>query len=240
MRYKGVSGFALLNREFPVGRFLQQFPDQRRNCTAVLLGSYFGKRWRNVQTVIDAWDKPFMIEFHFGFREGPSFESVKRDIEQIQKLDWPGHAEILYSPVLEDAISDQEWKRYRKLIVRREPGAKKHLVRSVYRGGDKGGRYEERHGFGGNWKRRPSRTIWNMDGLSVDCKDGDTYFNQAGMDVTTKLYRTYANKKARIIWHASQQGLANTNQWYKPPVAERDYFVTNEQIRFSRALLEMA
>ena len=112
--YLGPSGFAIMNKQFPVDRFLRQYPKDLRRPFLPVLYDFFGRSWEGIEQFIDmAGTRKHLLEFHLCFRT-PSSEIVKFAREIQEAMGWikKPKTRIIISPILEDNFKDdRDWRR---------------------------------------------------------------------------------------------------------------------------------
>jgi hypothetical protein len=264
MKYFGISAYAGMHPEFPVTRFMQQFPDDMKHgCIAILSGS-FGWNTR----IVRAFNKRFpkgLVEVHMGNGAGRrrnsheqgefamyyTISSYNRALEAEDKaLKKMVHQRLdkiqekifnlvpackwVLSPELEDNMTDDAFgvlvgwiKSYAPDLI---------LARSPCTGGKslKGAKYYEKHNVVQNGQ--PGQ-ILNMDGTSLDARDGSKFFQRASESSVMRMLDS-SSALATMIWSARQQGYPNLSGWDKtPPKRSRTFEVSDQEISMMQRLL---
>lgn len=240
MTYKGVSGFAVMNKRFPFERFMQQYPKDIEKPFLPVLYGVFGKRWKNIKHFCAMYqDRPHLLEFHLCFRT-PDPKVVKYAAKISKKMRKIGNANtrVLICPVLEDQMSNVAWRR---LATKVELATHYPLVRCPIASPDRGGEYLERHGRDPAFTRPQDQCIANPDGVSIDLRDGETYFNQMSIDDARTYMQRQNGVHAIALWLANQQGLGSGTGWGgvgAPPPKKRNFIVTDQAIKHIKELLD--
>lgn len=268
--YLGISAFAITNKKFPYEWFLHQFPRAiKRPAIAILPGS-FGWKWKGVEAFIAKFqDRPHLIEVHIsngpGRRAGKlvrgdflhrlsvgEFDKRlssghKRTIRRIEKrackikraLERYATATttIVVSPELETNLSQEAFTAF-AVAIKRVWDVK--IVANPQNSENSAlADYYECHG-----ENHPShpKIIYNMDGLSLYCEDGERYFNQLSHSQVTTLGFA-ASRFATFLWSATQQGLGNSTGWGSagaPPPKKRTFVVSSQAlVRMHNALEDL-
>jgi hypothetical protein len=105
--------------------------------------------------------------------------------------------------------------------------------RSTLKGDKRGGRYQEIHGSVPRFTRPPLRCIANPDGVSINY-GGEKYDKQMSPQGGAAYLKRHEKCFLRLTWSADQQGLGGTYNFNKPPVADRQYVVTDAAIDWHR------
>jgi len=234
--YKGIAAFAALNPKFPTKRVLKAYPkDIERPATSILL-DLFGDDWTFVQEFCEKFaDRPHLIQFHLCFRN--PVRGLPRKARQVQKaIQVLGnqHTQLIICPVLEDACTNKQWKRIAK-AVRKATNNEVPIVRNPHSNQDNVQKADlhEAHGRNPKFKKPTKFQIYNPDGLSVDMKDGDKYFNRCSI----KEFKKYKSNSmfAWFVWYAPLQGFRNAKDWTdKPPIESRKYKISRKAVRTIR------
>ena len=239
MTFKGTSGFAIMNKNFPVGRFLSQYPDEIEKPFLPVLYKLFGKNWRGVKMFCDKFkDRPHLVQFHMCFRTPDRLmgESAREVQAQMAKICNP-NTRVIVCPILEDIETDKSWKPWAKLV---RANCEFPLVRCGINS-SAGGKFEEKHGNKPAFDRPAKKRIANLDGVSVFFRDGEQYFNQISVAQAQTYLKAYDGSFAVALWSANQQGLGNSTGWGgagAPPPKQREFIVTDEAIENTRILLK--
>jgi hypothetical protein len=139
---------------------------------------------------------------------------------------------IIICPILEDDLASfHQWQEYAKIVRKHFKGVP--LVRSTLNGDKRGGRYQEIHGSVPRFTRVPLKCIANPDGVSINY-GGESYDKQLSPQGGVAYLKRYERNFLRLTWSADQQGLGGTYNFNKPPIADRQYVVTDAAIRWHR------
>lgn len=240
MTYKGIAAFACMNNKFPIRRVLSAYPRDIEKPATAILYEFFGDNWKFPTRFCKKFsDRPHLIQWHLCFRNPVTLKEFKKRTKEItSKMQEIGNdnTKIIICPVLEDACSD---KRFARIVQVVKQAAKTtypdlEIVRNPYSGGKVVGPYdyEEHHGRNPSYKKKsPQSRIYNPDGLSVDFKDGERYFNKMSVQ---EFEAVVSNEFFLwLIWTASSQGLGDATGWEsKPPsVDKRKYIFTRKAKR---------
>jgi len=267
MRFNGISGFAAPNTRFPTSRFLQQYPPDVINPAIAVLPGTFGWSHKTLKAFCDRFaDRPHLVEVHISNGPGRRNKMYKGDFARefsvsefnralvsnspriVRRINqrckrvkrWLARCtneqtKIVICPELEDNLLNEAWTNLAKQISKTLPY---RMVRNPVSGG-KGGFYTEEHGK--TALARTRRMLANLDGCSIDFKDGEVYkATSIGVKAATNWYKSQRLGFARFLWSANQQGL-NGAGWGAagaPPPKERDFVVTDEAMVGMRKILE--
>lgn len=221
-----------MNKNFPMNRFLMQYPTNIDKAFLPVLYGVFGKNWKGIKRFIKKYeDIPHLIEFHLCFRNpDPKMGEYARKIEKKMNKIGKANTKVIICPILEDQLGDKAWKHWAQQV---RENCDYHLVRSTLVG-SKGGKFQEKHGRRPNFTRPPRRRIANPDGISIDFEDGETYFNQMSHAQAKSYGVKYSGSYAVAFWSANQQGLGDSTGWGgggAPPPKDREFIVTDEAIQ---------
>lgn len=247
--YLGPSGYAIMNSKFPVRKFLQQYPDSLNKLFLPILYPFFGKNWDAVtRFLVKFKDKKKLLEFHLCFRNpDPNMvKYAKNIVYEMERLQY-SKTKIIVCPILEDNISDAEWKWWAAKVRCVVPY---RIVRSSLKFSATGGKYEEKHGKYPIFRKPFRCCIANPDGVTVDFDDGERYLHNRSdrdryiMDIEgAKKYIRRAKEQhlfAAAVWSANQQRLGQQADWgNKPPVNGPDveYIVTDKAVKGMQEIL---
>ena len=96
--------------------------------------------------------------------------------------------------------------------------------------------YEEHHGNNPRYKKAIRKRIYNPDGLSVDFKDGDRYFNRMTVDQFEDLISD--EMFLWLIWYAPLQGFKDCKSFTdKPPLDRRKYLLSRKASKGMKSIL---
>ena len=174
--------------------------------------------------------------------ERPRLErSVKRRVDTIRRklLDVTNENTTIYLSI---GLEHQFTKAARRVLLRwcteawpevllvNNPGANR-----VIRGGD----LLELHGLTPKLGRRRDESIVNLDGVSVNVGDGETYNPRPGTSISVptaaRYLRDNRRSEVRLLWSASSQGFRDGS--FRPP-RRRDFIITNKAVREFNKLLK--
>lgn len=263
-QFFGISAYAGMHKNFPAKRFMDQFPDNAKTgCIAILSGS-FGWSTKLIRLFVDRFPAG-LIEVHMGngagrrrysqevgeFAKKYSVDAYNVALEKGDKaiptlvearllkiktliFDMAPTCKWVLSPELEDNLTDKAFSALVKIIKSFMPDIT--LARSPCSKGKAldGAKFYERHGI--NYYGKPGE-ILNMDGVSLNARDGSKFFQQASYE-TVKRMLDSSQATANFIWSARQQGYPNLSGWGKtPPKRSRTFEVTDQEIALMRRLL---
>jgi len=240
MTYKGVSGFAIMNKNFPIKRFLKQYPNDLDKPFLPILFNFFGRNWNGIDQFLEEFgDRPHLLEFHLCFRnpDPDMADHARRIVRQMEKRQ-NDNTTVLIDPILEDVCRNtDEWKQWARNVRKQVPYK---LVRCSLKSRAAGGAYQEYHGNNPRFTRQPKRCIANPDGLSINFNDNENYHNTMSVSQAKTYLQTYKNVYAIALWSANQQGLGKQQGWSStnPAPEHRNYIVTDEAINGMRQLLK--
>ena len=238
MTYTGIAAFAAMNKKFPTKKVLKSYPkDIKKPGTAILFG-FFGKEWKFPTAFCKKFaDRPHCIEWHLCFRN-PIAGLQKKAKLITRKMAEIGNenTKFIICPVLEDACTDAKFEKIANQI-RKVTDAE--IVRNPCMGGKIVGPYdyEEHHGGHPTYKKAMKSRIYNPDGMSVDFKDGDKYFNRMSVD----HFESIINNQMFmwLIWYAPLQGFKNSKSFAdKPPMHKRKYLLSRKASKGMKSILK--
>lgn len=263
-QFFGVSAHAGMHAKFPWRKFMRQFPDDLKlGCITILSGS-FGWTTALISAFAGRFAENGLVEVYLSNgcarrsrsekgdfagnysikrfdealidREAHLVAMVHKRLDKIQSAIFdfcPACVQVI-CPELEDNMSDEGFQALCKIIKEHRPGT--ILARNPCKGGRdiKGAKFYERHGMVSNGQRGQ---VINMDGWSLDAKDGATFFQQAS-EASVKRMLDNSEAYASFIWSARQQGYPNLHDWsQKPPKRKRTFEVSDQEISMVRRLL---
>lgn len=238
MAYTGIACFAGMNKNFPIKKVLRAYPKTIETPATAILHGYFGNSWEFPNSFCDKFsDRPHCIEWHLCFRNAVNTipNKARKIMNRMDKIG-NSNTELVFCPVLEDACSNEEFKMWAKK-VKNITGCR--IVRNPYSGGHRWGFYEEHHGTNPSWRKKPGRQIYNPDGLSVDFKDGDKYFNRCSIEYFQNIVSD--EMFMWLIWYAPLQGFKDCRGWTdKPPVSERQYLISRKAVKGMKNILKQS
>lgn len=263
-KYFGISAHAGMHPKFPVNRFLKQFPDDLNHAAITILSGSFGWSSKLIRQFASQYPNG-LIEVYLGngcarrsrpekgdFAPEYSVKAydqalISKDKSLIRKIerrlgkiysnifDLAPTCRHVLCPELEDNMSDEAAIAICKIIGRLRPDLE--LVRNpCTRGhGTVPRTYYELHGI--HYNGAPG-IILNMDGISLDAKDGSRFFQRASESTVKRMLDT-SNALATFIWSARQQGYPNLSNWsQKPPKKSRTFEVSDQEITMIKQLLK--
>lgn len=265
VQYKGISAYAMLHKDFPIRKFNKAFPPDGKNMAVAVLANRFGKRWSNLGLWVQSQKGDHAIEVFF--MSGPArrnesggpFDlwpdySVADLNSALERNRLPHLAEriaafrdsleaivkpetkVFICPELEDNLTDLAFKKLLRAFRSGFNGSsiKPVWVRNPVNEGAKipPKVIKEVHGVS-----RQFGDIYNPDGISVDFKDGENYFETMSLNQLRGLWDRHCTAKIRFVWAAHMQGVGNAGSFAYPPINKRKYVVTDEAIAYCRELL---
>lgn len=270
MGFLGVSAFAITQKNFPLERFLKQFPKKMpKPCIAILPGS-FGWEWENVGAFCEKFSAvPHLIEVHIscgparrknmfpdcdfaaGYSVGAFNEAWECDERKLRLMlaQWmekvlPGlrrHTNAKTKFICCPELEDNMAdKAWRKFAASIAGLWDVRIVRNPCMGGDDCGKHREFHGP--RYGLGPAH-IGNLDGVSVNVGDGENYVRDISPATAQKYLNSNRKALACMLWSATQQGIGQDSSYSKPRVHpdKRKYVVTDQALRaFRRMLAEAA
>lgn len=230
MTYTGISAFAALNNRFPIKQVLNSYPKRIKSPGTAILVDLFGDNWKFPTQFCQRFsDRPHCIEYHLCFRNPPSPRELRNRAKLVtQKMEQIGNenTKVIICPVLEDACKDDH---FAKIVEQIKKVTDFEIVRNPCMGGNivRPYNYEERHGDRPRFSKKIQKVIYNPDGISVDFKDGDRYFNRFSIESFEKLIDP--NMFMWLIWYAPLQGFKDCKDFNdKPPIDKRDFILTSK------------
>jgi hypothetical protein len=243
MKWLGISAFAILNANFPIAKFLEQYPSGVKNPAIAVLLLHFGRKAKNLKAFCDKFkDRKHLVEMHLGFRDFTDSELLKmtaatkrkidakiKEAKRVMRVAGNDNTVWIVSPILEDTNSFKAWQVYAR-IVRKELSLP--IVRCTIGTSAKGGRFEEKHGKNPCFSRDKKRCIANPDGVSINYGGKEKYDRQLSESQAMNYKNSMRGRFAVFTWSADQQGLGGTTNYQKPPIDKRKYVVTDAAIKF--------
>lgn len=240
MTYTGISCFAALNDKFPIKKVLNSYPKDIKTPGTAILDGLFGDNWKFPKMYCDLFsDRPHCIEYHLCFRNPLPIRQLRNRAKIItNKMEAIGNdnTKVIICPVLEDACKDDQFKNIVDKIKTVTPF---EIVRNPCMGGNivRPYDYEERHGDRPRFTKKPGKTIYNPDGISVDFNDGDKYFNRFSIQSFEKLISD--EMFMWLLWYAPLQGFKDCKDFSdKPPIDKRKYLLSDKASVGMRDLLK--
>lgn len=245
MAYKGIAAFAAMGKNFPVRRVLNAYPKNIEMPATAILYGLFGDSWKFPRAFCKKFaDRPHLIQWHLCFRNPPTLKELRKRTRAItQRMQKLGNenTRIVICPVLEDSCTDKKFKRIVEVVKQAAKSTYPELeiVRNPYNGGEIVGPYdyEEHHGGNPRYRKVMRSRIYNPDGLSVDFKDGDKYFNRMDIDDFEDIIND--DMFLWLIWYAPLQGFKDCSGWGdSPPISKRKYLLSRKAAKGMKAILD--
>lgn len=258
--YLGISAYGILSEDWPVKKFLSCYPNSaERPAVAALWGSFGTSTKGLVEFTRKFSDRAHLIEIHISnecarrshrsgrqilprlstkvyqaaIENGTAKKAVQRRVKKIIETLDPvvnENTHLWLSTGLEHNLDAAAAKKLYRWVTQAAPVAEKIVDNPMT--GVNTGLFSETHG------RKAMGDVWNLDGVSINFKDGEDFFDRM-YPQTVVAIGEMSQHKAIFLWSASQQGLRGIDGWnHGRSYTERQWVFTPKACRGMMMLLK--